>query len=167
MPATVSPELLAILRPTAFIIAPSPPTIAPGARSTPQTIPMMESGWLLHIRPVVRIPAGGTQDQYRDAEAQLSLRVRVNQDELFNDQQAGKFAPVRTFIELPEAFCLARRLEKGDVLIAEWLNASDALTLAPELALGWVPDRQLADVVPDAGGRVVTDRAGRMYGAPR
>ena len=165
MPATVSPELLALLRPTAFIIAPSAPTVAPGGRSTVQTIPRMESGWMLHIRPVLRISGGGTQDQYRDAEAQLALRVRVNQEELFNDQPSGKFAPVRTFIELPEAFCLARRLERGDVIAIEWQNSSGALTLIPELVLGWTPDRQLADVLPDAGGRFISDRSGRIVGA--
>lgn len=149
-------DLLPYLRPTAFLVFPTPLAIPAGAKSpAPQPLPINEDGILLHIRPEIRITPSGTVDQYRDAQAQVKMRLRVNTDELFNDQQSGKFVPVRTFLEMPEGFSFPRVLNKGDVLTVEWENNTSALSVIPELMLGWIPQRALIQMGQvDPGGRV-------------
>lgn len=147
-------DFLPYLRPTAFLVFPTPSALAAGAKSpAPQPLPINESGILLHVKPTVRITPSGTADQYRDVESQVKLRLRVGTDELFNDQQSGKSVPVRTFLEMPEGFAFPRRIEAGDTLAAEWENNS-TVSVIPELILGWIPDRMLLQMQQiDAAGR--------------
>lgn len=143
----IDPSLLArvlpFLRPAQLLKLPGVGAVAPLTTSQSAALRIPEDGVLLHIKPVPRLPAGSTVDDYRQAQAQLGVRFVLDQEEFFTDGLAGQFVSCQTFLELPEGFAFHRAVSQNQALSVQYTNQDTALTITPETVIGWIPAREL------------------------
>jgi len=161
----IDPSLLArvlpFLHPSQLLKLAPVGTLAPLTTSAPASLRIPEDGVLMHIKPVPRLAAGSSVDDYRQAQAQLGVRLVLDQEEFFTDGLAGQFVSCQTFLELPEGFAFYRAVSQNASLSVQYVNQDTVLSITPETVVGWMParellalDRRLQNVGPvDSRGR--------------
>lgn len=142
-------EMISTVGAASFLTAPPMSSLAPGERSPQRLLKVPEHGWIVALLPGATV-AGGTVDDYRNASALLSVRVKLAGRDLFTDGNSGSFVPVQRFLEARQRFNFIRRVMKEQSILIEAQNDSAALTITPSLLFSFIADRQVAEIAAAA-----------------